>query len=105
MMILRPQFHLLAGQPKQWERRADSGNRNVAHMCPHCGNRIFHEDPDHPEMIRIKAGTLDEIVDLEPQFHLWVSSAPDWVEIPDGAYQHPRQPDLAEFKKALEEKQ
>ena len=31
-----------SGKMNEWERLADSGNRNVAKYCPSCGNRIYH---------------------------------------------------------------
>ncbi len=81
-----------SGELKQWERIADSGNKNCAKFCPGCGNRIYHFDPDKPDVIKLKPGTLADTGWLTPSVHVWVSEKQHWYEIPDGVRQFDRQP-------------
>jgi hypothetical protein len=71
------------GRLERWESRADSGTRKHAYFCPRCGNRIYHQDPDQPSTVRLKAGTLDGPIPA-PQAHVWVSRKQPWVTLPDG---------------------
>ena len=76
------------GEMREWERMADSGNRNVAKYCPTCGNRIYHINPEEPDTIKLKAATSLENTDiLNPTAHLWLSQKQAWFEVPDGVIQ------------------
>lgn len=101
MALPREAFRLITGTLRQWTRLADSGAKNLAHFCPECGVRIFHENPDTPGHIRLKAGTLDGANGLEPDVHVWTRSAPAWVEIPEGALSYETQGDIAEMIAAV----
>ena len=77
------------GEESQWERLADNGNRNIAHFCPTCGNRIYHSNPDEPEYIRLKGGgALSDQRIVKPTAHVWTSEKQDWVDIPEGVDQY-----------------
>jgi len=101
MAVPRSAFRLTSGTLKQWTRMADSGARNTAHFCPQCGVRIFHENPDAPDHIRVKAGTLDNARELVPDVHVWTGSAAAWIEIPEDALRYEKQGDLAEIMAAI----
>ncbi len=80
------------GELKEWQRLADSGNKNYAKFCPECGNRIYHFDPDMPETIKLKPSNLSDTRILNPSAHVWVSEKQDWIQIPDGVEQFDTQP-------------
>jgi hypothetical protein len=63
--------------------------------------RIFHENPDAPDHIRVKAGTLDNARELVPDVHVWTGSAAAWIDIPAGALRYEKQGDLAEIVAAI----
>lgn len=75
--------------------------RNTAHFCPQCGVRIFHENPDAPDHIRVKAGTLDNARDLVPDAQVWTGSAAAWIDIPEDALRYEKQGDIAEIVAAI----
>ena len=104
MVLKRASFRVTKGALKQWERSSYNGNRNVAHFCPDCGGRIFHENPDLPDIIRLKAGTLANASDLVPDVHVWLRSAPPWVQIPEGAIAYETQPSFPELITLVAEK-
>ena len=87
-------FELLQGELKSWRRSSDSGGLVDCFFCPTCGNRIYHQDPEKPGLLRLKPGTLDDTSVIAPQAHVWVSRKQAWVDIPEGIDQHDTQPEL-----------
>lgn len=96
MFVATDTFKLITGHLESWERLSGAGTRNVAYFCPKCSNRIYHQNPEEPSFIRLKAGTLENASELEPDMHLWVQSAPEWVRFPEGAVTYDTQPTLEE---------
>ena len=80
------------GDMAEWSRPADSGNISSAKFCPTCGNRIYHFNPDEPDMIKLKPSTLSDTSIISPAAHLWVSEKQDWYEIPEGVKVFEKQP-------------
>ena len=101
LVVPRESFHIKSGALKHWERRADSGARNICHFCPDCGVRIFHENPEKHH-IRLKAGNLDDARQLQPEAHVWTRSAPAWVKFPPGSLTYETQADLSEMIAAIQ---
>ncbi|WP_101758131.1 GFA family protein [Oceanicoccus sp. KOV_DT_Chl] len=92
--IPQTSFHITKGTPKKWSRPADSGGTVDCYFCGECGNRIYHHNPNKPELIKLKPGTLDDVSVIQPQMHVWVRSKQPWVEIPAGVEQHQTQPEF-----------
>ncbi|MGH6948972.1 MAG: GFA family protein [Kiloniellales bacterium] len=86
-------LRLTRGAPKTWRRNTDSGRRLVCVFCPDCGSRIWHESEAEPKTVTIKAGSLDEPVDLGAAIHIWTSRKLPGVVIPEGAKQFPEEPE------------
>jgi hypothetical protein len=80
------------GEMKDWSRMADSGNVNAAKFCPTCGNRIYHYNPDEPDIIKLKPSSLADTSIIEPTAHVWVSEKMPWFQIPAGVKVFDRQP-------------
>ena len=83
VLVFKSESITFHGELKTWERRSESGRRNVAYFCPVCGNRIYHFDPDMPGITRLKSGTIDSSPVPAPQVNQWLSRKPDWVAISD----------------------
>lgn len=81
-----------SGELADWGRMADSGNRSNAKFCPTCGNRIYHYDPNIPEMIKLKPSTLSDTSIIQPTAHIWVSEKQAWFTIPEGMKTFDKQP-------------
>jgi len=81
MSMILPQstFKLEKGELKTWQRPTDSGNVSTAHFCPDCGVRIYHSGSGTPEVISLKAGSLDDTSWLRPVGHMWTKRAQPWV--------------------------
>jgi hypothetical protein len=57
----------------------DHGGETQRNFCSACGSPIFSFSPLFPEMIFIKAGSLDDSSWLEPAAEVWTSSAQPWA--------------------------
>ena len=90
------------GTLKLWERATDTGRRSHAYFCPDCGNRIYHQDPDKPHIIRIRSGSLDQPEIPEPRIHVFAERTQSWLQFAEGAIKYDRQPlDAEEIYEAL----
>lgn len=102
MAVPRDALRIAQDSLKQFERAGHGGTRNVAHFCPGCGNRIYHENPDQPEVLRLKTGTLDNQEVVQPLMHVWTIRKPAWLPLPEGALVFETQETPAEMLAALQ---
>ena len=74
------------GEIKEWSRKADSGNVNIAKFCSGCGNRVYHYNPAAPDSIKLKLKPvhLSDATIFEPSVHVWVSEKLSWFTVPQG---------------------
>lgn len=56
----------------------DHGGQTERNFCSACGSPIFSAAAVMPEMIFLKAGSLDDASWLEPAVEAWTSSAQPW---------------------------
>jgi len=82
------------GELKEWQRLAESGNKNFAKFCPDCGNRVYHFNPDEQSTLKLKlkASTPTNHDVFEPTVHVWVSEKQDWYQLPEGVQAFDKQP-------------
>ena len=80
------------GNLKHWERSSDSGAINAAEFCPDCGNRIYHFNPEKPDVLKLKPSTLSDTSIIKPTMHIWVEMKQGWYDIPEGVEQYDRSP-------------
>lgn len=99
MLLNREDFELVRGELGVFDRPAESGNIARCYFCPSCSNRIYHENPDKPEMIRLKPGTLDDTSMIKPEMHVWTRGAQPWVKLPTDIPCYETQPDMAALSK------
>jgi hypothetical protein len=57
-------------------------------FCRHCGSHVFARIDNRPELILIRAGSLDEDPGVQPQAHIWVKAKAPWHEILDDLPRH-----------------
>jgi hypothetical protein len=81
------------GTPKFWGRGTDTGKRIRCAFCPNCGSRLWHESAGPAETLTIKAGSLDEPVDISTAIHIWTCRALPGTIIPAGARKYAKEPD------------
>ena len=93
VFVAREALHLLQGAPKFWARATDSGHILEAAFCPDCGTRLWHQRRGSTDVVSIKAGSLDEPVDLREAVHIWTSRMLPGVLLPSDAVCFPLEPD------------
>jgi len=91
-IVRRDTFNVLQGHPAFWTRQTASGYTLECAFCRNCGSRLWHQSSGYLETLNVKAGSLDEPVDLTNAIHIWTSSKLSGLAIPDGARCHPQEP-------------
>ncbi len=93
LLVPRFGFRVTMGVPQFWTRIADSGRRVDRAFCPDCGSRLWHERQGIADTVTIKAGSLDEPVDMAKAIHIWTSRKLPGMQIPGEATQFSEEPD------------
>ncbi|WP_409035303.1 GFA family protein [Phenylobacterium sp.] len=74
----RAAFRLTQGTLREYWTRSASGGQVGRTFCEVCGTGVSAANSQHPEMIPICAGSLDDPNLFRPQAHVWTGSAPAW---------------------------
>ncbi|MHC4152933.1 MAG: GFA family protein, partial [Planctomycetota bacterium] len=61
--------------------RADSGRKITRQFCPECGSPLFTRAEVCPDLVFIKAGSLDEPELIEPSYQTWTEREVPWAHI------------------------
>jgi len=90
LLVRRDAFRILAGEDAV--SFFESSPENRRYFCTRCGSPVFKHFPRPPELLTVRAGTLDSDPGVRPAAHIWVSEKAPWYEISDGLPQFPRGP-------------
>ena len=71
----------ITGELRDFPSTADSGRRMHRRFCPKCGVHLFSAAEERPQMIVVRAGTLDDPKAAKPQANIWTKSAPAWAQL------------------------
>ena len=52
-------------------------------FCKHCGTHLFSRMQARPEVVIVRAGTVDSGLEARPQMHIWVKAKAPWYDILD----------------------
>lgn len=91
-LVFRREDFTLSGQITDFASTADSGNHMHRGFCPHCGCQITSAAEERPQMVVVRAGTLDDAGRHAPQMLIWTRSAPPWAWLDPALPHHPGQP-------------
>jgi len=69
----------ITGELTDYVSVADSGNRMHRRFCPKCGTPMFTGGEARPDIVGVRAGTLNDREVAKPQATIWISSAPSWA--------------------------
>jgi len=72
---------IIKGKLKDYVSIADSGNRMHRRFCPDCGTHLFSEAEERPNMIVVRAGTLDHSEQVRVEGIIWTGEAPAWADL------------------------
>ncbi len=64
----------IKGALKTFDHVVDSGGTLTKSFCPNCGSQLFTANRARPNMLGIRAGTLNEHEEVKPQFNVYASS-------------------------------
>jgi hypothetical protein len=81
ILVPKPGLRLIKGEPKYYTVKADSGNEVSRGFCTNCGSPMFSLLSGMPEVIAIKAASLDDPSIYKPALNVFVASAPPWAPI------------------------
>ncbi len=68
----------VSGQTTEFMSLAASGNEMHRRFCPTCGTSLFSQATCRPDLVVVRAGTLDDPAPARPDSFIWTASAPEW---------------------------
>jgi hypothetical protein len=77
-MLFRASDVRITGVPRYYRSHGDSGRRVERGFCSTCGSQIFAKLEALPDVIGVKAGTLDDGALFRPAVDFYVASAQPW---------------------------
>jgi hypothetical protein len=69
----------IRGEAHDYRSIADSGNVMHRRFCPRCGVHLFSGAEARPQLIFVRAGTLDDPELARPSVTIWTAQAPSWA--------------------------
>ncbi|MGN6453970.1 MAG: GFA family protein [Steroidobacteraceae bacterium] len=82
----------IQGRLKTFQDVGDSGQAVLRNFCPDCGSPITSDVAVMPELVFIKAGTLEDTSWLDPKMHVYCDSAQRWTPLPEGSQTFAKMP-------------
>jgi hypothetical protein len=96
LIMTASSVRLLRGACRQHRSVAESGNVAKREFCAVCGTPLFAGSSARPELLGVKAASLDDSSWFAPEADVWVASAQPWdhmnPEIPQFPRNRPRTP-------------
>ena len=68
----------ISGEAKIFEKKADSGNTVGRAFCPDCGSSVYNVNSGMPDLIFLRASSLDDPDIFKPQMVVYTRSGPAW---------------------------
>jgi hypothetical protein len=62
----------------------NGGSPNTIFRCPECGVALWSDYGNRPQLMFVRAGTLDDPRAIEPDVHIYTRSKLPWVRLPEG---------------------
>jgi hypothetical protein len=82
----------IEGELQDYRSVADSGNVMHRRFCGRCGTPMFSAAEARPDLIFVRAGTLDDADAAKPAMTIWTSRAPRWACIDEALPRFDGQP-------------
>ena len=81
LLIEAGAVEVLSGAPRVVEVPRDAGRPQRIHRCPGCQIALFSQY-GLPEVLFVRAGTLDDPTGVTPDVHIYTRSKVGWVSLP-----------------------
>jgi hypothetical protein len=78
-------FSLTRGAPRSYRRTGAGGVERTYWFCGDCGGRPYGQRHVRPDVVIVRAGTLDDTSWLRPVAHVYLRCAQAWEKIPNNA--------------------
>lgn len=75
----------ISGDVKYFESKGASGKVVSRGFCPTCGSQMFGKLATMPDMLAIRAGSLDDTSEYKPQIDIFTSHAVAWDVLSQGS--------------------
>ena len=84
----------ISGDAKYFASPGKSGKMVNRGFCQNCGSQLFGKPEGSPDMIAIRAGTLDDPSQYKPQIDLFTSHAVGWDTMDQDLPKFPEMPPM-----------
>ena len=84
LLIEADRVKVLTGAPEGFDVPRDDGSRQKIYRCPRCQIAVFSRY-SRPDVLFVRAGTLDDPSPVAPDVHIYTRSKLDWVALPESA--------------------
>ena len=82
LLIEADRVELLSGAPQAVDVPRDDGSTQRISRCPTCQVAVY-SDYGRPEVLFVRAGTLDQPGSVTPDVHIFTRSKLSWVTLPE----------------------
>ena len=82
----------ISGKVKEFHSKADSGVHVTRAFCPTCGAGVYSRNAAMPQMIFLRASTLDDPNLFTTQLAVYASRSPAWDPVSEGVPVFPEGP-------------
>jgi hypothetical protein len=94
IVLAKDSFDIVSDGVAFYETKSDRGATVMRQFCNSCGCHIFSKISDMPEIVTVKAATLDNFDFFIPKYLAWTQSANHSTELPKNIPSFPGNPSL-----------
>ncbi|WP_374571742.1 GFA family protein [Phenylobacterium sp.] len=84
-LIETDRIEMLAGEPRPWRMKTESGRPHDVYRCPDCAGPLWSDYGGRPALRFVRVATLEDPAALPPDVHIFTRSKLPWVKLEDGA--------------------
>lgn len=74
LLFLAEDAFQVTGTPKVFRHKADSGAEMEKNFCPDCGSQLFGRNSNRPNMVSLRAGSVEQTDLVKPTVNVFMSS-------------------------------
>ena len=82
----------ISGEISSYSHISDSGSTMTKRFCPNCGSLLFGSNSAKPNVVSIRAGTVDQLALIKPQINLFMDKKVPSTSIDENLEQASRMP-------------
>jgi len=82
----------ISGEVSSYSHISDSGSTMTKRFCPNCGSLLFGSNSAKPNVVSIRAGSVDQLALIKPQINLFMDKKVPSTSIDENLEQASRMP-------------